>query len=107
MSLLEPASEDQTSSSSPTLACLTPRISSINGPGQKDPRASRIMRWLADAAMLVVSSDEERDAALGCPREEFRHADHVIDDGVQVGLLHAHEIVGRRAGMDLDVAHLL
>jgi len=40
MSLREPWSEDHTSTSSPTFACLTPRISSIRGPGQNEPRAS-------------------------------------------------------------------
>src|SRR5574337_2147838 len=107
MSFLEPWSEDQTSSSSPIFACLIPRMSSISGPGQKDPRASRIIRWLAAAAMLATSSQEERDAALGRPAQEFRDADHVVDDRVEVFLLHVHQVVGGRAGVDVDVAHLL
>src|SRR3990172_5408696 len=107
MSFLDPWSPDHTSSSSPTFACLIPRMSSISGPGQKDPRASRMIRWLVDAAMVRASSQEERDAALGRPAQEFRDADHVVDDRVEVFLLHVHEVVGRGAGVDLDVAHLL
>src|SRR5574337_1270493 len=102
MSFLEPWSEDQTSSSSPTFACLIPRMSSISGPGQKEPRASRIIRWLADATMLWTSSQEERDAALGRTAQDLCDADHVVHDWVQVRLLHVHEVVGRGTGVDLD-----
>src|SRR5579885_3045561 len=90
MSLVEPGSEESTANTLPTGALLTLRISSINGPGQKLPRASISLSMCIDLVVSIVPSasgqpdtsalpalvlDEETDLGVLGAEEEPDHAD--------------------------------
>src|SRR5947209_16593416 len=105
ISRAEPGSLERTTSTPPTGSTLTPRISSIKGPGQKLPRASislsTVYPTCCDIFIRSFQSpvgmsalDEERDLALFGTLDEGSNTGDVVNDGLEVIEFHVKQFHG-------------
>src|SRR6266508_5722929 len=108
MSLLEPGSPDRTATVPPTGTDLTPRMSSMSGPGQKLPRASISLSMLGGGALSVCGrspflgrgSDEEGDLAVFGAVDETCRASDFVDHVLEVFELVAEQLHRGAAGSE-------
>src|ERR1017187_3479855 len=97
MSVFQPLAEEETAMTAPTWLSRMARMSSINGPGQKLPRAStvRVMAMVVSVMVATPFLDEQRGRVLGHQADDrggaggLAHAlDHVF--GLQPKHVHRH-----------------
>src|SRR6266511_2107184 len=84
MSVAEPASLDQTSTTAPTSRWRIAPISDSSGPGQAIPRAS--ITWSVVTWLIVISSVSDEDELAVGGEHEGGDTLHVVHQRVEVGL---------------------
>src|SRR6266508_1041607 len=98
MSVAEPASLDQTSTTAPTSRWRIAPISDSSGPGQAIPRAS--ITWSVVTWLIVISSvSDEDELAVG--------GEHEGGDTLHVVLGQPEQVHRQRAGVHAYLAELL
>src|SRR6266540_362507 len=105
MSVAEPASLDQTSTTAPTSRWRIAPISDSSGPGQAIPRAS--ITWSVVTWLIVISSVSDEDELAVGGEHEGGDTLHVVHQRVEVVLGQPEQVHRQRAGVHAYLAELL